>query len=210
MLPFFLKTLLVVTPTMQLWTKHQPLHYLYLWYAWCPGCIPARLNFTSKVSDSYSSSCGWRWGVMICVTGWTVVPKYTSKYSKIPQCQNESKALLFNGGVISLVLFKLLGEVRNRMIYSVFPNLHENTYVTGIYGQLELFLKVWCYQNWLSNQYGFDFVETISCFFWQNILDTLCPQICPRTGHIRKILTLRPSCIWLLRGDNCMLLAHRP
>ena len=108
-------------------------------------------------------------------TGCTVVPKYTSK------CSNaKMRAILFNSGVISLVLVKLFGEVWNRVIYPIFTNLHENSttpYVTGIYGQLELFLKVWCYQNWFTDQYGFDFVETIFGFLWPNTFDILCQQI---------------------------------
>ena len=105
-------------------------------------------------------------GVMICKDKHRVHCG-TQIHIKMPQCQNKSKALLLNCGVISLVLVKLLGEVRNRMIYSVFTILHENSttpYVTGIYGQFELFLKVWCNQNWFTNQYGFDFVETIFSF----------------------------------------------
>ena len=116
----------------------------------------------------------------------------TQIYIKMLQCQNESKALLVNSSVISSVLVKLLGEVWNRVIYPIFTNLHENSttpYVTGIYGQLKLFLKVWCYQNWFTDQYGFDFVKTIFGFFWPNIFDILCQQICQWTGHIRKILT---------------------
>ena len=120
-----------------------------------------------------------------CVYGGTQI------YIKMLQCQKESKALLFNSGVICLVLVKHLGEVWNRVIYPIFSNLHENSttpYVTGIYGQLELFLKVWCYQNWFT-QYGFDFVETVFGFLWQNISDILCQKNCYWTGHIRKILT---------------------
>ena len=91
----------------------------------------------------------------------------TQIYIKMLQCQNESKAFFFDCGVISLVLVKLLGEVWNKVIYLIFANLHENSttpYVTGIYGQVELFLKVWCNQNWFTNQYGYDFVETIFGF----------------------------------------------
>ena len=103
----------------------------------------------------------------------------TQIYIKMLQCQNESKALLFHSGVISLVLVKRLGEVWNRVIYPIFTNLYENSttpYVTGIYGQLELFLKDWRYQNWFTNQYGFDFVETVFGFLWPNIFDILCQQ----------------------------------
>ena len=119
----------------------------------------------------------------------------TQIYIKMLHCWNESKAPFFNSGVISLVLVKLLWEVWNRMIYSVFTNLHESSttpYVTGIYGQPKLFLKVWSKQNWFSNQYGFDFVETIFHFLWPNIFDILCQQICQWIGHIRKILTELP------------------
>ena len=39
---------------------------------------------------------------------------------------------------------------QKRMIYSVFTNMHENSTtldVTGIYGQFELFLNVWCIRS---------------------------------------------------------------
>ena len=147
------------------------------------------------VSDFCFPSCGFEGeGIVICEDKHWVYGG-SQIYIKMLQCQNESKALLFNSGVISLVLVRLLGEVWNRVIYTILTNLHKNSttpYVTGIYGQLELFLKVWCYQNWFTNQYGFDFVETIFGFLWPNIFGILCHKICQWTGHIRKILTKLP------------------
>ena len=191
---FLFKTFLVATHSMPLWTRHRPLHYLCFWYAWCPGYIPARSNSTLLVSDFCFSSCGWRWGDCDLWRQALGVWWYPNIHQNA-QCQNESKALLFNSEVIYLLLVKLLWEVWNRVIYPIFSNLHENSttpYVTSIYGQLELFLKVWCYQNWFTDQYGFDFVDTIFSFIWPNIFDILCQQVCQWNGHIRKILTKLP------------------
>ena len=105
-----------------------------------------------------SSLRHWWWGFILWRQALGTRDGGTQIYIKILQWQNKSKALLLISGVILLALVKLLRKVRNRVVYSVFTNLHENSttpYATSIYGQLEFFLKVWCNQNWFTNRYGF-------------------------------------------------------
>ena len=111
---------------MQLSTRHQQLHFLCLWYAWCPGFIPARSNSTSLVSDFCFSSCGWRWGDCDLWRQALGVRWYPNIHQNAPMPKWE-QALLFNSGAVFLVLVKLLGEVWNQVIYPIFTNLHENS-----------------------------------------------------------------------------------
>ena len=61
LLMFLLKGFLVLQPKL-FWKRHRLPRYLSLWYAWCPDCTLAKSSSTSLVSDSCSSSSGWKRG----------------------------------------------------------------------------------------------------------------------------------------------------
>ena len=58
-------------------------------------------------------------GIVICEDK-HLVHCGTQIHIKMPQCQNKSKALLLNSRVISLVLVKLLGEIRFVILTAAF------------------------------------------------------------------------------------------